>query len=457
MNTGALKVAIVGHTNTGKTSLLRTLTRDVEFGEISSRPGTTRHVEGTTLMVGGAPAIELYDTPGLEDSASLLSLLEADSGDGIDRIRRFLDSTAAHGDLEQEAKVLRQVLASEILLYVIDAREPMLGRHRDELTVLSMAARPLIPVLNFTGSIESRESQWREHLARLSLHAVIAFDTVLFNPDDERRLFEAIQALLAPRYALLQQLLEERGQGWLTLRRAAAGAVADMLLDAAGAARSVAENDQPAVQAAGTWLQQQLRDREDRCIRQLLDIFAFRPDDVVAATLPIHDGRWQMDLFASETLTRFGLSAGSGAVKGAAVGLGIDVLVGGLSLGMAATLGAAIGAIWSTLDRYGRRLIDRLRGHVEVRADDNTLRVLAARAVELITALLRRGHASQSQVAIGGTPAVPWREVPLPPPLQRARLRPEWSTLATDGTRPPSDPERSTALHELQTELLTMF
>jgi hypothetical protein len=455
--TGALKVAIVGHTNTGKTSLLRTLTRDVDFGDISPRPGTTRHVEGTTLMVGGAPGIELYDTPGLEDSASLLSLLEADSGDGIDRVRRFLDSTAARGDLEQEAKVLRQVLASEVLLYVIDAREPMLGRHRDELTILSMSARPLIPVLNFTGSIESREPQWREHLARIGLHAVVAFDTVLFNPDDERRLFEAIQALLASRYALLQQLLDERSAAWQGLRRAAAGAVADMLVDAAGAARGVAHDDEAAIAAAASWLQQQLRDRETRCIRQLLDIFAFRPDDVVAATLPIQDGRWQMDLFASETLARFGLSAGSGAVKGAAVGLGIDVLVGGLSLGMAATLGAAIGAIWSTLDRYGRRLIDRLRGHVEVRADDNTLRLLAAREIELIGALLRRGHASQTRVEVGGSPSVPWRDASLPAALQRARLNPEWSALMNDVSRQQSDPERSAALHELQNALLAMF
>jgi len=35
-----LKLAVVGHTNTGKTSLLRTLTRDVNFGEVSARPST---------------------------------------------------------------------------------------------------------------------------------------------------------------------------------------------------------------------------------------------------------------------------------------------------------------------------------------------------------------------------------------------------------------------------------
>ncbi len=44
-----LKLAVVGHTNVGKTSLLRTLTRDVGFGEVSHRPSTTRHVEGARL------------------------------------------------------------------------------------------------------------------------------------------------------------------------------------------------------------------------------------------------------------------------------------------------------------------------------------------------------------------------------------------------------------------------
>ena len=43
--TKPLKLAVVGHTNVGKTSLLRTLTRDVGFGEVSHRPSTTRHVE----------------------------------------------------------------------------------------------------------------------------------------------------------------------------------------------------------------------------------------------------------------------------------------------------------------------------------------------------------------------------------------------------------------------------
>jgi small GTP-binding protein len=68
-----IRIAVVGHTNAGKTSLLRTLTRRVNFGEVSEQPGTTRHSRAADLMVDGAPAVRFFDTPGLEDAAARAS------------------------------------------------------------------------------------------------------------------------------------------------------------------------------------------------------------------------------------------------------------------------------------------------------------------------------------------------------------------------------------------------
>ena len=51
---------MVGHTNTGKTSLVRTLTRNRQFGDVIDRSGTTRQIVSTDLKVGGKPLIELY-------------------------------------------------------------------------------------------------------------------------------------------------------------------------------------------------------------------------------------------------------------------------------------------------------------------------------------------------------------------------------------------------------------
>ncbi len=169
--TEPLILAVVGHTNTGKTSLLRTLTRDRGFGEVSHRPSTTRHVEGARLSVDGEALLELYDTPGLEDAIALLDYLDAlerpgERLDGPERMARLLDSNEARGRFEQEAKVVRQLLASDAGLYVIDAREPVLAKYRDELAVLAGCGRPLLPVLNFVASPQHREEEWRAALAR---------------------------------------------------------------------------------------------------------------------------------------------------------------------------------------------------------------------------------------------------------------------------------------------------
>ena len=181
--TEPLILAVVGHTNTGKTSLLRTLTRDRGFGEVSHRPSTTRHVEGARLSVDGEALLELYDTPGLEDAIALLDYLDAlerpgERLDGPERMARLLDSNEARGRFEQEAKVVRQLLASDAGLYVIDAREPVLAKYRDELAVLAGCGRPLLPVLNFVASPQHREEEWRAALARLGLHALVRFDSV---------------------------------------------------------------------------------------------------------------------------------------------------------------------------------------------------------------------------------------------------------------------------------------
>ena len=190
MSLPVLKLAVVGHTNTGKTSLLRTLTRNVEFGEVSARPATTRHVEGTSILLGGQAAMELYDTPGLEDSIGLLDHLDDLAGkrrvDGLDVVREFLDSRPARRRFSQEAKAIRQLLQCDLALYVIDARDRVLGKHRDELEILARCATPVVPVLNFTADPSAQVSLLRAQLARTNIHAVAEFDTVVLDRSGER-------------------------------------------------------------------------------------------------------------------------------------------------------------------------------------------------------------------------------------------------------------------------------
>jgi hypothetical protein len=78
-------------------------------------------------------------------------------------------------------------------------------------------------------------------------------------------------------------------------------------------------------------------------------------------------------------------------------------------------------------------LVDRVRGYTELRIDDATLRLLVVRQIELVQALLRRGHASQDKIRLKVLTAdrnITWRIQKLPPVLEEARVHPEWSGLA---------------------------
>ena len=60
-----LVVAVVGPTNEGKTSLLRTLTNDPDFGHVNAFTGTTVRAEIQKVFYRGiAEILQLIDTPG---------------------------------------------------------------------------------------------------------------------------------------------------------------------------------------------------------------------------------------------------------------------------------------------------------------------------------------------------------------------------------------------------------
>ncbi|MCQ3028469.1 GTPase/DUF3482 domain-containing protein [Pseudomonas tremae] len=455
-NPRAIRLAVVGHTNVGKTSLLRTLTGDVSFGEVSHRPSTTRHVEGARLSVDGHAMVELYDTPGLEDAIALLDYLErldrpGERLDGPARLGRFLEGSEARQRFEQEAKVLRQLLDSDAGLYVIDAREPVLAKYRDELAVLASCGKPLLPVLNFVNAAQHREPEWREALSRLGLHALVRFDSVAPPEDGGRRLYESLALLLESARPRLERLIDDQEKQRVARRHSAARLIAEMLIDCAACRRSVEttpDQEQQAVEA----LRKAVRLREQNCVEALLKLHAFRKDDVSASDLPLMDGRWGDDLFNPETLKLMGVRVGGGVAAGAAAGAGVDLMVGGVTLGAAALVGAIAGGALLTARSYGGRLLGKFKGRRELTVDDAVLRLLALRQRHLLLALGVRGHAAMHSIELTTPQDKTWRKGKIPEPLSRARAHPQWSTLNPHPK--PNQGERQEAIDELASVVL---
>ena len=433
-----ISLAVVGHTNVGKTSLLRTLTRRADFGEVADRPGTTRHVEAINLKVDGRTALRFVDTPGLEDATALLEHLQqmdASLPRG-ERVRAFLRGALAQGEFEQEAKVLRCLLDVDAGLLVIDARDTPLPKFAAEIEILMLCGRPLLPVLNFVRDATSQEPAWRALLASHGLHAHLRFDAVAPFIGAEANLYSDLGALLPDQRTQLQAVIDHLGVERVNRHRAGLRLVAELLLGLAALRESGAQTTLADTGTKLTFIRSfraQVAARTRRAMDQLLALHGFGRDTAEAAELPQLAGRWDDDLFNPEGLKRAGQQFGTGAAIGGAIGLVADVALAGLSLGAAASLGAAVGAMASQgIGPLGRKLANKLRGVQELSLEDGTLLRLASQQLSLLDALEQRGHAAfdilrneagQAGHAVDGPVLLR--------ALRPARAHPEWAAAAT--------------------------
>jgi len=449
MSSRLLKIAVVGHTNTGKTSLVRTLTRNRAFGAVEDRGGTTRQVTTTELQSEGRGLIELYDSPGLENAPELIEWLDSQPGDrhaGPARVQALLDDGQAARRFDQEARVLELMLGMDIGLYVIDSREPVLEKYQDELAILALCARPIVPVLNFTVAEGSREAQWRKALAEVTLHTVIAFDAAVRDPASERRLFEKLKSQLDGFETVLDDWLTRLEADEADRLQAALRAISTLLIDVAAARRRAEASDPEAVSSALGELQNSVRRREQATVETLLALYRFDAKAYEDEDLPLTDGCWAEDPFDSETLRAYGIETGKLAGLGAGAGALVDVATGGLSLGMGTLIGTLAGGGAGLVKGLGSRAVDQVRNRVTLAIDDSTLALITARQLHLLKSLRRRGHGSPTAVSARDAPD---RDHAVPVLLRRARYRPSWSEL-NPGARPA---ERRSEIEALAVEL----
>lgn len=199
INIKTLKIAIVGHTNTGKTSLIRTITRERNFGVVKDEASTTIDVEEIKRASTQLQLIYI-DTPGIEDAMGVLDLLEekypaSSRLDEASQLYQFAHDPVVESVFEQEVKVIKQLFATDLSCYIIDCRLPFLPKFDDELTLIAKTHHPILPILNFVQG-EHLET-WKQHLKAHSIHHYLEFDTVI--PPQKKRFYEQI-AIMFPEY-----------------------------------------------------------------------------------------------------------------------------------------------------------------------------------------------------------------------------------------------------------------
>ena len=411
---GEVNLSLISHTNVGKTTLARTLLA-ANVGEVRDAPHVTAAAEAHAMIeTPEGDRMQLWDTPGLGDSARLAQRLQA-SGNPIGwflsavwdrwRDRPFWSSQQAIRNVRDHA---------DVVLYLVNAAEDPAnaGYVAPEMQILEWIGKPAVVLLNQVGeprppAVErAEEERWRAQVARQAIvRDVLTLDAFARCWVQEIVLLRAVGAALPEaKRAPFARL----AAAWQVRRMAEFGAS----LDALAGQLSRAACDREALDEQG--VRGQLRELgtalgltpgaaapKERAMARLAE----RVDADIRATtdrlIEIHrlEGRASAEVLtrlAGDFATAERLSEGKaavlgGLVSGALTGLAADLAAGGLTFGAGLLTGSVLGALGAAGLARGYNLV---RGTTEsaVRWSDEFLDAFFASALLRYLAVAHYGR-----------------------------------------------------------------
>ena len=396
MDIKTLKIAIVGHTNTGKTSLIRTITRERNFGEVKDEASTTIDVEAIKRTSDKLHFVYI-DTPGIEDAMGVLDLLDEKypSSSRLDEAKQLLEfANDPHVEkiFEQEVKVIKQLFATDLSCYIIDCRLPFLPKFDDELTLLAKTHHPILPILNFING--EHLQRWKEQLKAHGIHHYLEFDTVM--PPQKKRFYEQIAIMFPEYYAEIMAYIQLEEIADKKRFQEAMTATASFYINLM--TLQIKEKRQTPADIVMKKLNKNIQKIEQQAIQSLLKIYQFNQEDIAYFTLMVQGAHYEKDLFTSDNLIDFTVQFSKGAGVGAGLMVGIDALAGFTTLGAASATGAVIGGLAASFKHYGANMMDRLQDIETFCINDDAINHLTARMLYILGALNGRSHAELTPI-----------------------------------------------------------
>ncbi len=406
-----LKIVVVGHTNHGKTSTIRTLTEDAKFGEVKDEAGATTDIQIKRNHIDGKTTYLISDTPGLENLDELLfdiqQKLDIKRQPKIAEVLQHL-SIDRTGKGELVYRTLGQVTDCHAIIYVIDIREPVLACYKDEIECLQKSGCPLVVAFNFSKEKDSDKDSWVEYLKSIGIHTFSEFDAHTRTREDEDKLFKKMQILMHE-----DSLHEEFLQSWIDYRHhcaedaieASVTEICDMVEELVNHSiirhHVTKDNKAEKEDEAKRELQDTVNKCKNKCINEILDIFGFSWDDLSNETSSNTEAECVTNFNVFDSSRLRWMSTASGAASLAVIGGTIDVFVGGASFGMGAAIGGTIGAAtgYAASSAY-EYAYDQGSEKITVKTNPQILLLLIGLGVSTARALRVRGRANPAEVRI---------------------------------------------------------
>ncbi|MGD1716648.1 GTPase domain-containing protein [Dapis sp. BLCC M172] len=201
-NPELIKIAVTGHTNSGKTTLIQTLIKK-EIGEIDDRANVTPNSKPVPYEYEGLQA-SFIDTPGFQQANLLLFLQQQPQG--LTELNSELEKK-----LNYDMKAWKAIKSSDVILYIVSLETVPDDSHEEEIKLVVSAQKGVVALLNkgisllqvntksnVDPKLTKRIKQWEKVLDNSGVFKNFEFDAHWYNPDQVVEIYSAIKECLPP-------------------------------------------------------------------------------------------------------------------------------------------------------------------------------------------------------------------------------------------------------------------
>lgn len=384
------EIAIMGHPNEGKSSVLSTLAED-DSVRVSSIPGETTQCRAFPVIIDGREVLRFIDTPGFQNPGRVLSELRRISGQS-DRvpIRQFREYARAIPELRDDCELLLPIEGGAGIIYVVDGSRPVRNVDREEMEILRLSGRPRMAVINCKDQRDEYIQEWKEEF-RKTFNANRVFSAHRATYAERILLLEALQSIDQDWHKVLGQVISAFKRDWADRNTSTVDLIVTMLSDCLCHRLFVdtgpEEIDRPHEERLLRSYNQALVEKETAVHQKIRSLFKH---NIFNYQLPARS-LLREDLFNERTWQILGLSkkqlAIIGGLSGAAIGAGLDIAHAGLSMGIWATLGGAVGALGAL---FGGESVSANATFMGLKLGGRQLQIGPTKSVDLLFILLNR-------------------------------------------------------------------
>lgn len=344
------EIAIIGHPNEGKSSVLSTLAED-DSVRISPYPGETTVCRTFPVTIDAREILRFTDTPGFQSPGKVLAKLQTLEGTSSERLNQLVDYCQASPELAEDHQLLIPIARGAAIIYVVNGARPIRGVDRDEMEIIRLIGKPRMAIINSKKDDSLHVAKWKDELAR-HFNSIRLFNAHRATYPERIRLLEALVSIDQDWHKTMSEVVTTIKKDWDNRTQTTAYVITSLLADSlslkvSAELKNVVDEKEVREKLTGTYTNK-IAKLEAQAHTQIRGLFNH---NLYNYQLPPYSILHE-EIFSEKTWQFMGLTKRQfmllGGIGGGAIGAGFDVAALGHGLGLftaLGTLGGAIGAV----------------------------------------------------------------------------------------------------------------